>query len=416
MMIVKKNFRHGRQIFLMNLVLTTAFTGSCKTENQGEAKGLITEPPIPMRIDEPGPTETGVELDEALGEKLFPNEANSIMEISDFVSTQIKKRRTSIDNNLGDRAIRDAHPKAHGCVRADFKVADNIPENLAKGVFSKGGNYKAWIRFSNGSPNPLIPDAVGDARGMAIKLVGVEGNKIMTADSEKHTQDFVMISSPTFVSADPSKYLKVQQAISEAPMHPLDAGSDAIHGLESGSIAAILRIQTKKIKNPLTTQYWSMVPYRLGSANDPQKQAIKFSAKPCGGESLGLPISTAPLFPDFLKVAMAKSLKSGDACFDFMVQVKKDSMSTENSIIEWPTSQSEFIPVARITIEHQKFDSKEQATFCDNLAFTPWHSLEEHRPLGAINRVRRPLYETISKKRHEINGAAIVEPDGTETF
>ena len=33
-----------------------------------------------------------------------------------------------------------------------------------------------------------------DARGMAIKLTGVPGEKLM--DDEKHTQDFVLISHP----------------------------------------------------------------------------------------------------------------------------------------------------------------------------------------------------------------------------
>ena len=43
-----------------------------------------------------------------------------------------------------------------------------------------------------------------DARGMAIKLMGVEGQKLLhdvgDGSEEKYTQDFIMISSPGFSS------------------------------------------------------------------------------------------------------------------------------------------------------------------------------------------------------------------------
>jgi hypothetical protein len=37
--------------------------------------------------------------------------------------------------------------------------------------------------------------------------------------------------------------------------------------------------------------------------------------------------------------------------------------------------------------------------------------LPEHRPLGAVNRVRRVVYEQISTVRHELNQAPREEPD-----
>ena len=41
-------------------------------------------------------------------------------------------------------------------------------------------------------------------------------------------------------------------------------------------------------------------------------------------------------------------------------------------------------------------------TFGENLSFTPWHSLPEHRPLGGINRARKAIYRAISRQRHEL--------------
>ena len=54
--------------------------------------------------------------------------------------------------------------------------------------------------------------------------------------------------------------------------------------------------------------------------------------------------------------------------------------------------------------------------FCENLSFTPWHSLPQHRPLGAVNRVRRTVYESVSKKRHALNQTPRKEPTGDEAF
>jgi hypothetical protein len=54
--------------------------------------------------------------------------------------------------------------------------------------------------------------------------------------------------------------------------------------------------------------------------------------------------------------------------------------------------------------------------FCENLAFNPWRSLPEHRPLGGINRVRKDLYQELAKFRHQRNGVSYTEPTGDENF
>ena len=91
-------------------------------------------------------------------------------------------------------------------------------------------------------------------------------------------------------------------------------------------------------------------------------------------------------------------------------------MKVEDSKTEWKESEAPFIKVATITIPKQTFDSEAQMAFCENLSFTPWHSLPEHRPLGGVNRVRRTVYESISKRRHDLNQAPRKEPAGDESL
>ena len=44
---------------------------------------------------------------------------------------------------------RDAHPKMHGVVKAEFIVEQDLPEALRVGIFKEPKTYLAWIRFSN---------------------------------------------------------------------------------------------------------------------------------------------------------------------------------------------------------------------------------------------------------------------------
>jgi hypothetical protein len=164
----------------------------------------------------------------------------------------------------------------------------------------------------------------------------------------------------------------------------------------------LLSMVSHEVANPLESRYWSTTPYALGT------RAVKYSARPCQAAS---PFDgSAPA--DFLRAALARFLGNGDACFDFMVQVQTDpkAMPIEDPTIEWKEQASAFVKVATITIPRQSFETAEQTAFCEHLSFTPWHSLEAHRPLGGINRARKAVYQAITKMRHARNGVPVVEP------
>ncbi len=346
------------------------------------------------------------EIDAQLGESLWPREAETTRAIADLIARSVEERYPPQKRP----ARRDAHPKAHGCVRAVFRVEDKLPENLAQGVFVPGKVYPSWIRFSNGNSDPERPDVKGDARGMAIKLMGVPGRKVLPEESTALTQDFIMINHPVFFIDDPLDYLTlIKRGSSTNPLVKVLAPFAL--GLKGAQIARA--ITKKQIENPLHTRFWSMVPYRLG--DDAHKQAVKFSARPCRAHTNG----NIPKDPDpnYLRKAMARTLSTGDACFDFLVQPRRsEAMKVEDSKTEWLESEAPFIKVATVHIPSQVFDTEAQMEFCENLSFTPWHALPEHRPLGGVNRVRRVVYEQVSKLRHDLNHAPREEPTGDEGF
>ena len=238
---------------------------------------------------------------------------------------------------------------------------------------------------------------------MAIKLLDVPGEKILSDESEAVTQDFIMMNHPVFFVDDPADYFALIQATGSS--NPLAKVSEFLAlGLNGAFI--VQAITSSKIASPLEARYWSVVPYRLG--DPPQKLAIKFSARPQQQAATAIP--THPT-PNFLRETMIKQLAAGDACFDFEVQPRTSpDMSVENSMIEWNEIDAPFVKVATITVQQQTFATFERDQFGENLSFTPWHSLPQHRPLGAINRVRRVVYEAISELRHKLNGTQRREP------
>jgi hypothetical protein len=333
-------------------------------------------------------------IDPSLSESLYPNEAATAKQIADTIEMSIRKEYVT------DIALRDAHPKAHGCVRAEFKINETLPPLLAQGVFIPGKTYQAWIRFSNGSSNAKQADIKKDARGMAIKLLEVSGKNL--SDENSSTQDFIMINHPVFFANDPARYLSFMQDINS------DKFLKKLHiPFALGAKGTWIALNSRnKISNPLQTRYWSMVPYQLGLGD--HRQAVKYSARACS--TIVSPIPARPN-RDFLREALRTSLQESDACMEFLVQPRTStSMLVEDSMTEWKEDQAPFYKVATIHIPKQVFDTPEQNKFCENLSFTPWHALVEHKPLGGINRMRKIIYEQISRVRHEMNSTERLEP------
>lgn len=333
-------------------------------------------------------------IDPVLGESLYPNEEAIAEEIADAIERSIRKQYSP------GNALRDAHPKAHGCVRAEFHVLPTLPNKLAKGVFIPGKTYQAWIRFSNGSRDAARADIKRDARGMAIKLLAVPGKKII--DGEAATQDFIMINHPVFFANEPGRYRSLIQDINS------DSYFKKLHipfALGPKGTMIALSLNTR-ISNPLQARYWSMVPYQLGLGSE--RQAVKYSARACSAERDPMPEHPGH---NFLRDALKNSLQKKDACMEFLVQPRtSNKLSIEDSMTEWKETDAPFYPVAVIRIPEQVFDTPDQNKFCENLSFTPWHSLPEHKPLGAVNRLRKVIYDRISRVRHEMNTANRQEP------
>jgi catalase len=319
-----------------------------------------------------------------------------------------RKLVDDVQRESGPLYRRDAHAKAHGCVTATFTVRPDLPEAMRTGVFVPGREYRAWVRFSSGNAQPR-PDHEKDARGMAIKLMGVDGPKLLDspADRNARTQDFLMINHPVFFNRDPEEYerfIRYQADGSQFGYFFAGRNPFAWRWRELLIGGALLG----HIRNPLYAQYHSMTAYAMGvdggakGSPAPYRHAMKFSAKSCT-----VPDARATDSKDdnYLRRGMAEHLAQADGCFQFLVQLQdpKRDMPVEDPTVRWKESQSPFVPVADIRIARQQFDTPAQNTFCENLSFNPWHAHVDHRPLGGLNRIRKAVYEEIAAYRHAMN-------------
>ncbi|MHC0067057.1 catalase family protein [Nostoc sp. UIC 10890] len=292
--------------------------------------------------------------------------------------------------------LRDAHPKAHGLVYAEFIVLDNLPKELRYGVFKTPRTFDALIRFSAGNVE-VQEDRVPQAAGMAIKLFGVEGEKLLASEKDAKTQDFVMINFPTFFVRNLKDYELLHQEM-------LKGQIEKFFESRPTELKAIMSMRSQPLFNPVQIRYWSQTPYLLGP------NAIKFSATPISRSTNRQPKTMGP---DFLREVMKKQVGSEDVYYEFAVQIQADPMTmpVEDPLELWDEMVSPFQQVAIIRIPKQDIDANGRVEMAENLAFTPWHSLPEHRPLGSMNRSRLLIYEKVSEFRRKMNNVPRKEPN-----
>jgi hypothetical protein len=327
--------------------------------------------------------------DTFLGERLQPNELESAQRLIATLEAQIRQ------DYAPGTARRDAHPKAHGCVAATFTVNADLARAFQHGVFQPGASYPARIRFSNGAPNATADDIAGDTRGMAIKLFNIPGAKLFADPGHENEQDFILISAPSFFINDAEGYADFFEIIDSGSTWQLFRIPFLLGW--SGSRNAY-KMLSQTIANPLETRYWSVVPYQLGLGD--ARQAVKYSARSCAAGTSVIPDAPSS---NYLREAMARTLQAGPACMEFMIQPRAPQMSVEDAITEWDEAAAPFYPVARLTLHQQDFDTPAQNASCENESYNPWHALPEHKPLGTIGRIRRVVYEAISRLRHDMN-------------
>ncbi|WP_324680424.1 catalase family protein [Hymenobacter sp. GOD-10R] len=313
-------------------------------------------------------------------------------------------------------AIRDAHAKSHGVLRGELHLYPHLPEHLAQGLFAQVRTYPVIIRLSS-APGAIGSDKQSTFKGMAVKILGVEGPKFLPDQAGELTQDFLLVSDPVIPTGDIKSYHDMQLKL-EQFAHTPEAVQEAVATVSRLANKALNAVGVDPQINPLGPghphyhllgeTYHSMGAFRYGD------YVAKLSAAPHSAnlqELIGKEVAVTDdstwrdLVVDFFRSQGAEYELRAQLCTDLT------TMPVEDASVAWPAEQSPYQPIGKLVIPAQEAYSPARRVFADDvLSFNPFHCLPAHQPLGSINRARLKAYEASSAYRHHMNAQPRREP------
>jgi len=333
-----------------------------------------------------------------------------------------KKVRESPAVEGGGRAVRGAHAKTYGVVKAEVQFLRNVPPAYAQGIYARPGRHGGLIRFSSAS-NHLGADAtLGPIVGGALKIFDVPGSKLVEDEPDTGTFDLVLKSSPIFVVNTAKHYLVLQGVLNNQPQY-LARGKAGLHQLLTDFVTgngtfepsdwawdellAFLKVTQTPVRNPLLSTFWSMGAVRHGD------YVAKIRMTPAAENATRVIHRELDLRgrPDVFHPILVDELQASAFDFDLQVQLCTDleTMPVDETTVEWPEGLSPFVTVGRVHVPRQDISGTENLERTDALSFNQWRVTEEHRPLGEIMQVRR-IYSASAKVRRTLNHQPHTEP------
>jgi hypothetical protein len=344
-------------------------------------------------------------------EHMEENEADTDLALDE----QMRKVRETTFAHSG-HATRSVHAKSHGLLRGTVTVLDNVPPVLKQGLFAQPGSYQAVLRFST-IPGDVLQDSVSTPRGVALKVIGVPGPRLPGSEGDT-TQDFIMVNGPAFAAPTAKKFLGnlkllagttdkaegAKIALSHV-MRVIEAVVEAFGG-KSGTVATLGGQPAVHI---LGETFYSQTPFLFGP------YIAKFSLAPI---SPGLTALTGTKLDidataNMLRQSVRQYFAAQGGEWELRVQLctDLDAMPIEDASVAWPEERSPYVAVARVSCEPQdSWSADSRRAIDDGMAFSPWHGLAEHRPLGSVNRARKDTYAHSAAFRGSHTGCPMQEP------
>jgi hypothetical protein len=334
---------------------------------------------------------------------------------------QIAATLLDIAKRVGGRqrhTVRAVHAKSHGLVKAEVTVLADLREELRQGLFAKPASYGAVMRFSS-EPGDVLSDHISTPRGLAIKVVGLDG-EMLPNHAGQATQDFIFNNASTFAANvdDFLKAIRLRADHADDPEALKQAVSSAAQTAEEalelvGQKSALLKGFGHPPTHPLGETYHTAAPLRFGDYFG------KMRLVPVSDNLIALRGKHVDHSHSWncLKDSMVSFFQTETAVWELRVQLCTDlmKMPVENASVEWDERLSPPLALARITAQPQNAYSDARRLWVDEqLSFTPWHSLAAHRPLGSIMRARFKAYQASSQFRHTAEGRPMVEPRSIE--
>ena len=318
-----------------------------------------------------------------------PDESETIEQLCGAFDTILETTATDYGH-----AVRSVHAKAHAILRGTLTIDDGLPPELAQGLFARPGRHGVYMRLSTNAGD-ILPDAVSLPRGLALKVLDVEGERLPGADGT--AQDFIMINGRVFQAKTADRFLGSLKALAkttdrlEGTKVALSTvlrgvtGALASVGIESTTLASLGGAPNA---DPLGETYYSVTPFRYGD------HIAKFSVAPAAPALTALTGNTieASGRPDAIREMVRREMGGIEGVWEFRGQLCRDlaRQPVEDPTVEWDEDEAPFRRVATITAPPQdSWDPALVRTVDETMRFGVWTGLAAHRPLGNINRARQ---------------------------
>ncbi|WP_455352193.1 catalase family protein [Streptomyces sp. SYSU K217416] len=343
-------------------------------------------------------------------------------ELDEVVRSVARGTRESVERQGVGRAVRTAHGKTYGLVKATVTVGE-LPAPYAQGVFAAPATYDAVVRYSNGLGHLRADSLLGAACGMGVKMFGVPGASLLADEAEASTFDLNLINNRVFFANTAYDYMVIERLFAELPdalVNPARRKSwmgeflTRQGTLETADewlwdeLFAMLSFAKVPRRNLFSYTYNSMGAFRYG------EHIAKVRTTPTPASLAGIAHGAVDVLADgeaFRNTLVAEASER-DHSFDLQVQLNTDlvRMPVDNTSVEWPEQLSPWVTVARITVPRQDISGADNLAAADGTSITPWRVREDHRPIGEIQRVREQVYRRSSIERHRLNGQPRQEP------
>jgi hypothetical protein len=310
---------------------------------------------------------------------------------------QIKKVQTW-NHQKGEPMQRALHAKMHvGVMNAQLVIDENIPEDLRHGIFQPGHTYKAAVRLSNAA-SKVASDHKKDLRGLGVR--------VFVNDEPEQFIDLLMTNAPASHARDAKQFMGTLLAVSGPKVLIPFRLLGALGLSETLRIGGALRRDRRVISSLATEAYWSRGPFQLGS------KALQFFARPAAETEPNSDYGDKA-DPNFLRTEFQVRLRHSPVVYDLMAQLFVDEAKTpiENGAKRWETTDSPPIKIAQLIIPPQDLNTPaaiDAAGSVQQMGLNPWNSLGAtlFKPLGGLNRGRKPVYQASAAFREEGSRAA----------
>jgi hypothetical protein len=344
-------------------------------------------------------------------EEIKEDEAETVGKLNETFDTILET--TAEDYH---HAVRAVHAKSHGVLEGLLTIDANLPPELAQGLFAVPGEHPIYLRLSTNAGD-ILPDDIALPRGLALKVLDVEGERLDGAQGDN--QDFIMVNGPVFQSKSAANFagtLKLLAKTTDKMEGTKQALSAVLGGINSAltavglpSSSTLAGLGGAPNVDPLGETYFSVTPFRYGD------YIAKFSLTPISPDLVrleGHKIDAADN-PNAIRDTVRQEMRAIDGIWEFRVQLCRDleKQPVEDPTQEWKADEAPWQRVGLVSVKPQdSWDAARVQAVDEEMRFSVWTGLKAHQPLGNINRARRETYEHSASFRASFNRCPIHEP------